>query len=282
MRVTERAAAPALGESENAPFFIVGCPRSGTTLLGVLLDRHPRLSVSPETAFFDEVAPQVVAGDVGGLREVLGGWPRLGELGVEVEAILRRLEGRAWTAAHVLAALLRLYGEGRGKVRFGEKTPQHLGHADAMLRQFPGARMLCVLRDGRDVALSLDAMPWWRPRGLPAAAELWRRCLRQMETLAVRHADRFKVVRYEELVARPEEVVASATRFLGETFEPRQLSPDVPSGVVLARSAEWKGRALARIERRPPEGTRAERAAPETLAALDRLLSDDRRRHGYI
>jgi hypothetical protein len=224
----------------------------------------------------------VVAGDVGGLRERLCAWPRVKELGVEVEAILQRLAGRVWKSGDVLTALLGLYGEARGKVRFGEKTPQHLRHAAAILRTIPGARVLCLLRDGRDVALSLEAMPWWQPNDLAAAALLWQKSLREMEPLVARHPDRFRVVRYEELVARPEEVVASVMDFLGEAFEPRQLSSEVPSDVVLLRSAEWKGRALGAIEGRPPEGTRRERATPETLAALERLLADDLRRYGYL
>lgn len=77
--------------NENTPFFIVGCPRSGTTLLSVLLDRHTRLCVPPETAFFDEIAPHLLHNNET-LPEILRDWRRLGELNLDPEMILSRFE----------------------------------------------------------------------------------------------------------------------------------------------------------------------------------------------
>jgi hypothetical protein len=256
--------------------FVVGCPRSGTTLLAVMLDRHTRLSVPPETSYFDEVAPRLAVGEP--LRRVLGAWPRLVELNLDPDAVLGQI-GETETPAEVLAALLDLYAAGRGKARSGEKTPQHLPHVPRILEAFPQARVVCLLRDGRDTALSLNAMPWWQG-GLTAAVEMWRDSARWMEELSARHPDRFRVVRYEELVARPREVLGAVMDFVGETFELRQLDPRVPSDVIRARSMEWKGRALAEVD--PRHGDRRRRAAArDTIAEIEGALGRELRRHGY-
>ena len=261
------------------PFFIVGCPRSGTTLLSVLLDRHSRLCVPPETGFFAEVAPALPSRDDESLLDTLRGWPRLPELRVTPEAVLERLGGSPPSIAGVLTAILELYAEAEGKARCGEKTPQHLPHVPIILEHFPGARIVCLLRDGRDVALSLRAMPWGPPT-LTAAAELWSTFARLADDFAQQHPDQFRFVYYEKLVTQPGQVLPEVMAFLGERFEPRQLQPHVSSAVVLSRSRPWKGQALgpidpSRIGKRRHEAT----AAENTL--LDELLSEALRRHGY-
>src|SRR5207245_2047460 len=95
--------------SGNPYFFVVGFPRSGTTLLSVLLDRHSRLCVPPETAFFDQIAPALECCEDSVLLNVLGNWRRLPELGLEPEMVRRRLGKKNWNAADVFAAILDLY-----------------------------------------------------------------------------------------------------------------------------------------------------------------------------
>src|SRR6185503_10253265 len=214
---------PRMPESSD-PFFIVGCPRSGTTLLSVLLDRHSRLCIPPETGFFAEVAPHLPGRDAASLLETLRAWPRLAELNLTPEAVLTQLSGRPSSPSRVLRAILDLYAEAAGKARSGEKTPQHLLEVPAILRHFPGARIVCLVRDGRDVALSLRAMPWGPPT-LAAAAELWNTFVRLADAFAQEHPERFMFVHYEKLVTHPNQVLPEVMRFLGERFEPAQLEP---------------------------------------------------------
>lgn len=265
-------------------FFIVGCPRSGTTLLSVLLDRHSRLCVPPETGFFDEIAPQLRVADNGAaLLEVLRAWRRLPELQLEAREVLSHLvsQGRPLTPGHVLSCLLELYAGAQGKLRCGEKTPQHLAHAETILRCFQDAPVFCLLRDGRDVALSLRAMPWWGNSDVRAAADHWRRCLRQMEDCMQADPNRFKVVRFEDLVGQPEVTLSAVMETLCERFEPQQLHGGRPSGAVLARSWAWKGHALEAVDSTRIAGRRAAAHASE-LVWLNDALGDDLRRYGYL
>lgn len=261
-------------------FFIVGCPRSGTTLLSVLLDRHTRLCVPPETGFFDEVAPGLVPNDQRLLLDVLLHWPRLAELGLEPQMVANRLRNRRWNTADVLTTILDLYAMAQNKMRCGEKTPQHLMHVPTILAQFPGAKVICVLRDGRNAALSLASMPWWPDGNLESAANLWKLSARLTQTFAQQYPRQFLVVRYEKLVADPVQELTSIMNYLGETFESDQLRADLPSRAVLSRSMKWKGDALgpmnaSRINQRQNAATAQE------LAFLEKVLGEELRLHGY-
>ncbi len=261
-------------------FFIVGYPRSGTTLLSVLLDRHTRLCVPPETAFFDDVAPSLRWRSNAALMRVLGKWRRLGELNLEPEMVRQRLGRTRGGAGEVLAAILDLYALSRGKARCGEKTPQHLRHVPTILRHFPDAKIICMLRDGRDAALSLSDMPWWQQQGLAAAAKLWKRNVRLMEKFNRKYSSQFVILRYEDLIVHPEEVLSRIMDYLGEVFELAQLRSETPSYVVLPRSKDWKGKALQPIDPRCIIHRRS-KARAEDLAFLERTLRDELRRYGY-
>ena len=260
-------------------FFVVGCPRSGTTLLSVLLDRHSRLCVPPETGFFAEVAPRLPSSDAASLLDSLRSWPRLPELNLTPEAILTHLGRRPASIAGVLTAILELYAAAEGKARCGEKTPQHLLQVPIILQHFPGARIVCLLRDGRDVALSLRAMPWGPPT-LAAAADLWKTFVRLADGFAQQYPDQFRFVYYEKLVMQPDHVLPAVMAFLGERFEPRQLQPHVSSAVVLPRSFPWKAQALGPID--PSRiGRRRHEAIAWENALLEEVVADELRRHGY-
>jgi hypothetical protein len=261
-------------------FFIVGFPRSGTTLLSVLLDRHTRLCVPPETAFFDEVAPSLIWRNDAILMRVLGRWRRLSELSLEPEMVRQKLGRKRCGAGEVLAAILDLYALSRGKARCGEKTPQHLRHVPTILRHFPDAKVICMLRDGRDAALSLSSMPWWGQQGLVAAAKLWKRYVRLMEKFTRKYSSQFVILRYEDLLVHPEEVLSRIMDYLGEAFEPTQLRAETPSYVVLPRSKDWKGKALQPIDVGSIGRRRSEALASE-LAFLEETLRDELRRYGY-
>jgi len=264
----------------TSPFFVVGSPRSGTTLLSVLLDRHSRLCVPPETAYFFEIAPRLwYRPRWVSLHRLLRRWPRLDELGLDADTVVRALPRDGAVEPALLMTLLGLYAEARHKARAGEKTPLHLLRVGRLFRHFPDARVLCVLRDGREASLSLAAMPWHRGT-LAEAAAIWRRSVRVMERWERAAPDRFLVVRYEHLVRSPEHTLRAVMAFLGERFEHTQLSSAVPSGAVLARSLAWKGEALDEINREAI-GRRSRRAAAADMAMLDRLLRNELARCGY-
>jgi len=260
----------------NSPIFIVGCPRSGTTLLSVMLDRHNELAITPETAFYDDIAPQLANRQ--DLGTVLAEWRRLPELGVSINAVVKRCTSSR-EPRRVLNVVLGLYAEARSKPYCGEKTPQHLFHVPRIIEDFPEAKILCLIRDGRDVALSLSSMPWWEPEGLRFAADYWLQSIAFSERFLRIYQDQFMIIRYESLVTEPEAIMLQVMRFLGLQFQPRQIKPG-PSDVVLTRSIAWKGMALGPINRSRVGRWRSE-VSSEDLAFLHEALDATLTRLGY-
>src|SRR4051794_27962840 len=123
--------------------FVVGCSRSGTTLLRALLDAHPLLAVPPESHF--AVAPR--------LRR-LGRDPWFRLWGIEPPDL------RGLDVADAVRAVFAAYAAAQGKPRYADKTPHYVSHLPLLAERFPEARFVHVVRDGRDVALSLLEVPW--------------------------------------------------------------------------------------------------------------------------
>lgn len=259
------------------PVFVVGAARSGTTLLSVLLGRHSRLAITPETGFYRELAPWLRLAPLVGVEPLLRRWRRLPELGLTAGQVSARC-GSTPRAGALLDAILDLYAEARRKPRCGEKTPLHLRYVPQILRDFPEARILCIYRDGRDAALSLHAMPWG-PRRLETAAHAWLKAVGMMQEAATAYPAHFRAIRYESLLADPRAQLGAAMQFIGLELEQSQLGAG-PSGVVLERSKAWKGKALEPVD---PllAGYRQAAARADDLARLERLLGPTLRRLGY-
>jgi hypothetical protein len=121
------------------------------------------------------------------------------------------------------------------KARFAEKTPLNVRHFGWVLEHFPDARVIHVIRDGRDVLCSLSEAPDWRwsdggwikevhSRPLEVHARTWVR--HTGDGLRFRDDPRYLEVRYEDLVSHPEETLRGVTAFLGERFDDALLKVD--------------------------------------------------------
>ena len=175
-------------------FFVVGCPRSGTTMLQQALNRHPGVVIPPETAFLTCL-----------LQSHRGQLTHLGQveqdLGIRLDMPARRVKtestGRVLFEQIAGKYLARIRRD--GVTHFGEKSPEHLRRYSAIRRVFSDARVVLMHRDGRDVALSLSKVPWM-PGDLYLGFALWL----HYERVAIRAARMFgadlHTVRYENLV----------------------------------------------------------------------------------
>ena len=153
-------------DPETAPLpFIVGSPRSGTTLLRLMLDAHPLLTIPPETHFLPAVLELTGAGEAlrqAFLRCIVDG-PRWNDFHLSEETFERRLQAiEPFDLTHGLHAFYRMYGERQQKPRWGDKTPGYVLHLRRIAGVLPTARFIHLIRDGRDVAASLRKL-WWGP-----------------------------------------------------------------------------------------------------------------------
>src|SRR4051812_12229565 len=151
----------------DRPIFVVGCPRSGTTMLQLMLHAHPRIALPPENRF---VLPAYQRrhefGDLHdpARRRDLARWMistrQFGDLGLDEQRVIDAVVGAPPTLGSAVGTVFRLYAQRFGKPRWGDKRPAYLRSLPALLRMFPDAQIVNIMRDGRDCVASLNEAPW--------------------------------------------------------------------------------------------------------------------------
>jgi len=205
--------------------FVIGCPRSGTTLLRLMLDAHPLVTIPPETHFVPTVLQLTSSGET--LRtemfEAIVNGGRWNDFHLSATGFQARLEAfEPFTVAQGLHAFYGMYAEARGKPLWGDKTPGYVLHLREIAAVLSNARFVHVIRDGRDVAVSRRAL-WWGPgHDIEAQAVdwLWRIREGRQQGQACPH---YVEVRYEELVAHPRATLERICRFLDLRYSDRML-----------------------------------------------------------
>jgi hypothetical protein len=218
------------------PIFIVGAPRSGTTLLRYVLCAHPDIYIPPESNFMLRFLSQAPARSlsrsqaIGLMNDVLAykvffrDWQEeLPDVGAFVDGLPNR---RPRT---LLRALYGEYARQHGARRWGDKSPIYAERVAEIAKLFPAAQFVHIIRDGRDVALSmLKAYQGLRffYIDLCYAALSWRRRVRvaRRDSKAL-GPDRALELRYEWLTTRPKATLDALCNFLGESFSPKMMSP---------------------------------------------------------
>jgi hypothetical protein len=210
------------------PLLIGGCERSGTTMLGAMVGAHSRCVCVPESHFIEHllthdgfdpkaVDPQkTLAAIVRHERYRL-----LWNLPLDPDTIDPAELGS--TYAEVLSWLVRAYGQRLGKTAallWADHTPSNFKRSLTMLRMFPDARFIHIVRDGRGVAASLLPLDWG-PNDILSAANFWMaRCAAGLAAELQLGSDRVLRVRYEDLLLSPEATLRGIASFAGLSYEP--------------------------------------------------------------
>ena len=255
-------------------FFILGAPRSGTTMLQMALNRHSQIVIPPETAFFTLLTRS--------RRGQRLHWRRIRkDLGLALEPPQRRIrpgpEAREWFLRMAEAYLRKL---GRTDIsHFGEKSPEHQRRVPLIRRTFPEARYVLIVRDGRDVALSLSEVPWM-PGDLYLGFALWLHYFKIQVRLLRDLPGRIYVVRYEDLVIHPAERFAGVLTFLGLPYEAKVAEGAGNREGVPEFEYPYKGLALEPITDARVGRWRRQLTARQ-IATLERMGGDALRSLGY-
>jgi hypothetical protein len=254
-------AIPAAGDSPNrSPIFIGGAGRSGTTLLRVILDSHSHIACGPEI----KVLP-TIAGLWADFQTKYAAFLSHSRIGpAEIDQAFRGL----------VLSLLEPLRKHEGKARIAEKSPNNVFYFPHLHRIFPDATFLHMIRDGRDVVASLLTMNWVLPDGTRAdytrdarqAARYWARAVLAGRAFAQHTAGsaRYREIRYEELIARPEPSLRALFAYLDETWEPAVLRYyERPHALASESSAEQVARPMhgMSIGRWQTQLTKVERGA---------------------
>ncbi len=183
------------------PIFIIGSPRSGTTLLRLILDSHPNISCGPETHFLVDLS-----------KIVKTHWEQVEAFGFDKAYWHQK-------TANFFDSFQTEYAQKRGKQRWAEKTPKYTTMLDFISELFPDSQMIHIIRDGRDVVTSHRDR--WGYEVAMRSINDWKRYV----TLATEFgkkvpSDRYIEIRYEDLVTQPEAILHGLFDYLGEPWDP--------------------------------------------------------------
>ena len=234
---------------EPGPVFVVGSMRSGSTMLRLMLDSHPRIAIPSETGF---MGAAVAAHRIPDWKFGEGWYERLGWSEAEVDARLRDFYG----------GMFRRYAAEQGTPRWGEKTPFHTAHMERMARIFPDASFVGIVRHPGAVASSLQRRFHY---AFAEAVTYWSDTNKQMLTAGMALGERFALCRYEDLVRGREPVLRELLCFLGEPWAPEVVRHhEVQRGKGAPRAVEGKT-----ITSDPVDSSRAD-AWAATVTDVDR------------
>jgi len=223
--------------AEERPIFIVGVHRSGTTLLRFMLNSSPRIYIPPESDFIPRFflrnpQEQLNRKRVSTILNAIFAEYRFGSEWQgdppHIDAFIQSMTSP--TPSGFLATLYGSYAQQHGAQRWGDKTPIYASYIDLLHRLFPDAQFIHIIRDGRDVAVSM-LEKWGKSEvhvDLFFAARNWARRIKQAQESGSRLGpQRYYEMRYERLVRDPETELEALCHFLDEPYLPEMAQPQI-------------------------------------------------------
>lgn len=221
--------------ASRGPVFIVGAPRSGTTLLQYMLRSHTALSLpTGESHFFIPLYRNASQyGDlsqVDNVRRVLQAMETqsaeflhtdLHGLKFDIERLTHEFAAEdRHSIRDIISGLFEKNAAGEGKPRWGDKTPYYVLHISKLLEWWPDAQIIHIIRDGRDVALSMFTRRHdFRVYNTYHAAKLWEQYVETGHTLGQDVPDgQYLELRYEDILSDQKTALLTICTFLGETY----------------------------------------------------------------
>jgi len=225
----------------NPYIFIVGCPRSGTTLFRHIVGAHPQIAITPEAhwipLWFEGrkgltpdglVTPELI-------QQLLED-PKFALFRIGREDLLTLMpNGQPVSYASFVTSIFDLYGKAQGKAIVGNKTPDSVRRLGTLHSLWPESRFVHIIRDGRDVALSFmnwskvlqkkpGNFPTWKVDPVSTVALWWELNVRSgLQAARWLGPDLYYEIRYESLIANPAAECKALCDFLGLPYEEAML-----------------------------------------------------------
>lgn len=202
------------------PFFIVGCVRSGTTMLRDMLRLHPNLDCPEETHFY---RPSEPFGTPAYKRWVTHNKTLAKHRAMDgiSEAEFAEIVAVSRTRSDLHARYMDLFLSRRPSMatRWFDKTPQNVYGAAMIAREFPQASFVHIVRNPWDVISSLRIGKVVKVEEVVGACSYWREAVEIVDTLKRAYPTRVHELRYEDLVNAPGRELQRLLAFLGEPYD---------------------------------------------------------------
>lgn len=273
----------------DRPIFVIGCARSGTTLLQLMLHSHRRIAIPTETRFL--LPAYEARRDFGALteeanRRALAEWitgrkiTKFHDLGLDTGEVVDEIVAGPPTLGSALGIVFGAYARRFGKPRWGDKRPAYIKYVDVLRRMWPNAQFVHLIRDGRDCAASLKEVSWYKLDVYHALATWWEAIDDGRRLAAELGPDGYYELRYERLVSEPETQLRGLCAFLGEDFDPAMTRPQRIAELTLPAKKRWHARTREDVGT-GRVGSWARRLEPWEAGLAEAVLGSRLRRHGY-
>ncbi len=228
--------------------FILGCPRSGTTLLASLLNNTGN-GRPVETHFITKYFKKLESyGDISVkknfsvlMKDILAERPVMQwNLSINVDEFYDELNNN-FSYNHIVDQLCMKMARKKGFEAWGDKTPHYLRDIGILFKLFPDSKYIYIVRDGRDVALSLLEKPWG-PNNIFTCAEVWRKYNAPNEIIeGMKQRNRLYFIRYEDLLDNAARIVPDIYKFLDEEYNESKMR-DLIGRIRKGNYGKWKSK----------------------------------------
>lgn len=277
------------------PVFVVGHPRSGTTLVQQLLTAHPAFWSAPETHLYTYVLDPVErwqnralrVNEVAGIVQRLGEKPDIQLASATIDRIRTEAARGQLGAAQLLNLIMQAHRpQDSTATRWLEKTPRHVYHLATILRFFPDSRVIHVLRDPRGVASSpvrfSELPPGLERSGMAIErGESWNRIVDLTDAMA--DEQRLITVRYEDIIDDQEAALRRMTTHIGVEFDAgvyERFASTYSQITVGSENVRKQLNAVSEIVDR--RAVYKGRMTAEEITIIDTICGDRMRKKGYI
>src|SRR3954451_3039534 len=273
----------------DRPIFVLGCPRSGTTLFRTMLSAHRSIAIPPETRYL--MGMYWRRSQLGDLRQretraelasaiVDDPETRFRVLGVDAEQIRSEIIDGPPTLGSAFGIVFRGYARSFDKPRWGDKRPAYYAFMDELDHLFPDAQFIHLIRDPRACVESLKRQEWYPDEAAPCVAA-WVHAVRSASRSGRKLGPhRYLEVIYEELVSDPEKVSRQICDFLDEPFDEQMCRPELIADKVNPAHYQQRGQIQQGVNTATVEAW-AKRLPPEEIALVDRVARHWMTRYGY-
>jgi LPS sulfotransferase NodH len=272
---------------EKAPVFVVGCPRSGTTLLYDMLLSAGNFAVyQAESNVFNLLVPRFGDFSQRSVREkLMDAWLEsklFRATFLDAESIRAKAMEECRSGGDFLRIVMGEIARSQGVERWADNSPEELLYATTIKKQIPDALFIHMIRDGRDVSLSLDARPyawirpfsWDREKSLAVAGIFWEwittRGREQGRSLGADYME----VHFEKLLAEPRATLGHVGEFIAQDLDYDRIRK-VAIGSVGEPNTSFKG------DQASPAGRWKKKIPAERLALFESLVGPTLRDLGY-
>lgn len=273
-----------------APVFVLGSPRSGTTLLyDMLLSAGGFAVYLAESNVFNLLAPRF--GDFSERKKrekLVRAWLKsklFRATGLDSHSIERKILEECQNSGDFLTAVMDEITRQQGMQRWAENSPEAILHLPLIKRQIPNALVIHIIRDGRDVAMSLGAVryvrpfPWEERQSLLGAGVYWEWMVQRGRYYGRLLGHDYMEIHFEDLISSPQEALTRVGRFIDYELDYdriRQVAYGSVSKPNTSFSMQTQGESFN------PVGRWKTGISPKQLLRLERILGKTLRELGYV